>query len=196
MISKGDRTKGYIKQQARRIFAAKGFSSVTMQDICEACELSRGGLYRHYVSTGEILCSILADDEEDALASLKDAVEKQISASTVFHTFLQNRIHAVTDPETSIENAVAEFVIQDKKGRYMLCRRGETSIKILTKIIEQGVSEGDFHCSDPISIAKQVLWLIEGMSMHSRIMPLSQDEISAQIGLIENLLYIKRGVEP
>ncbi len=188
MSSRGDLTRALIKTQARKLFAAKGYANVTMQDICEACELSRGGLYRHYVSTGEIFCAILTDDEVAAFASLHEATERRVAASTIFRTFLQSRIRAVTDPEISIENAVAEFCAQDKKGHYMMCRRGETSIRILTKLIEQGTADGDFACEEPEALAKHVLFMIEGMSKHSLLMPLTQDEIDRQIALIEKLL--------
>ncbi len=160
-----------------------------MQMICEACDISRGGLYRHYVSTGEIFCAILMDDEEEALAALHDAVEQNVPAELMFHTFLHHRIHAVTDPEISIENAVAEFSAQDGKGHYMLCRRGETSIRILTGMIQQGVINGAFCCEHPEAVAKHVLWLIEGMAKHCLLMPLTEEEIEEQITLIESLLH-------
>lgn len=191
MSTKGDLTRAQIKQQARRLFAAKGFACVTMQDICEACDLSRGGLYRHYVSTGEIFCAILDDDEAAALESLRQATENHVPASTMFRTFLENRIRAVTDPTISIENAVAEFSAQDSKGHYFLCRRGENSIRILTHMLEQGIADGDFICrvGTPASIAKLVLWMIEGMAQHSLLMPLTDDEIAEQIALIEAMLH-------
>lgn len=188
MSSKGDQTRSQIKQTARRLFAVKGFANVTMQDICEACDLSRGGLYRHYVSTGEIFCAILTDDEQNAFDALNQAVEQKVSASKMFKTFLQNRINAVIDPEISIENAVAEFAAQDTKGRYMLCRRGETSIKILTEMISQGVKDGDFTCKSPEAMAKHVLWLIEGVAKHNLLIPITENEIKEQIALIEKLL--------
>lgn len=51
MGKKGNETKQHIKEQAKILFANKGFKEVTMKDICEATSLSRGGLYRHYDST-------------------------------------------------------------------------------------------------------------------------------------------------
>lgn len=188
MSTKGDKTRSFIRAQARRLFAAKGYSNVTMQDICEACDLSRGGLYRHYVSTGEIFSAILTDDEKDAHNSLRHAIERKISAGVIFRTFLRDRIRKSTDPETSIENAVTEYAATDSKGRYMLRRRGETSIQILTKILEQGVKDGDFKCENPAAVAKHTLWMIEGMTKHSLLMPLTDAEIDEQIVFIEGLL--------
>ncbi len=185
---KGENTKSFIRAEARKLFAAKGYANVTMQDICIACDLSRGGLYRHYVSTGEIFCAILADDERDAFESLKHAQERQVPACKIFRKFLKNRIKQATDAEYSIENAVTEFAAQDSEGRYILRHRGETSIEILTKIIEQGIADGDFDCANPQAVAKHVLWMIEGITKHSLIMPLTEAEIDEQIELIEALI--------
>ena len=51
---KGEKTRAFIKETARKLFASRGFKEVTMKDICEACGLSRGGLYRYFGSTREI----------------------------------------------------------------------------------------------------------------------------------------------
>ena len=58
---KGDKTKQFIKQQAKVLFADKGFKNVTMKDICEVTELSRGGLYRHYNSTEQLFSEIISE---------------------------------------------------------------------------------------------------------------------------------------
>ena len=55
MGSKGNQTRELIKDAAYVLFAKKGFKEVTMKDICEATGLSRGGLYRYFGSTAEIL---------------------------------------------------------------------------------------------------------------------------------------------
>jgi len=43
------------------IFAEKGFKQVTMKDICEAANLSRGDLHCHYESTHQIFQEIIDD---------------------------------------------------------------------------------------------------------------------------------------
>ena len=62
MGGKGTKTKEKIRQQARRLFAEKGFQAVTMSDICERTGLSRGGLYRYYSGTGQIFSEILVEE--------------------------------------------------------------------------------------------------------------------------------------
>lgn len=54
-----------IVQAALRLFAAEGYSATSMQDICRAAGVSKGGLYHHFGSKAAVLCSavqLLADN--------------------------------------------------------------------------------------------------------------------------------------
>ena len=72
MSEKSDSKKQYIIEKATAVFAAKGFKSVTMKDIVEACEISRGGLYLYYSSTEEIFKDVCekADNSEESAKEL------------------------------------------------------------------------------------------------------------------------------
>ena len=54
MSDKSEQKKKYILETARKVFIEKGFKNVTMKDIVEACDISRGGLYLYFGSTREI----------------------------------------------------------------------------------------------------------------------------------------------
>ena len=55
MSEKSAQKKRYIVETAREVFIEKGYKNVTMKDIVEACEISRGGLYLYFSSTNEVL---------------------------------------------------------------------------------------------------------------------------------------------
>ena len=55
MGTKGDKTKKNICEEAYILFSKRGYKDVTMKDICDKTGLSRGGLYRHYESTEQIV---------------------------------------------------------------------------------------------------------------------------------------------
>ena len=57
MGTKGENTKKTICREAAKLFSKKGFKDVSMQDICNATGLSKGGLYRHFGSKEEILAN-------------------------------------------------------------------------------------------------------------------------------------------
>ena len=59
MVTKGEQTRDFILKKSYALFVRKGFKSVTMKDVCEITGMSRGGLYSHFSSTGEIFEAIL-----------------------------------------------------------------------------------------------------------------------------------------
>ena len=66
MSEKSAQKKKYIIETARRIFMGKGYKEVTMKDIVEACQISRGGLYLYFSSTKELFEEVLKMEQEDA----------------------------------------------------------------------------------------------------------------------------------
>ena len=80
MGEKSVQKRKYIIDKARTVFSEKGFKNVTMKDIVDACEISRGGLYLYFSSTDELFLSVLSDDiegdDEEAAAAAIEAFMK------------------------------------------------------------------------------------------------------------------------
>ena len=83
MGEKSERKKRLIVERARGVFAKKGYKAVTMKDIVEACEISRGGLYLYFNNTREIFEAVMAaenaeeDDEDEAPKKTKRKPEPE-----------------------------------------------------------------------------------------------------------------------
>jgi len=62
MGEKSVQKREYIVETARKVFIEKGYKNVTMKDIVDACEISRGGLYLYFNSTREIFQAVLQSE--------------------------------------------------------------------------------------------------------------------------------------
>lgn len=58
MGEKSTQKRQFILETAKKIFMEKGYKSVTMKDVVEACGISRGGLYLYFGSTKDIFMEI------------------------------------------------------------------------------------------------------------------------------------------
>ena len=76
MGEKSVQKKRYIVEKARDVFMEKGFKKVTMKDIVEACDISRGGLYLYFESTSQIFMEVLRMESEDCLLYTSDAADE------------------------------------------------------------------------------------------------------------------------
>ena len=186
MSVKGDNSRSKILASSRTLFAKMGYSRVTMKDICEASGFSRGGLYRHYASTEEIMTAIIQKDEEDALNFLASAVLNKVSAKDMLLKFLEIRINIHLDPNNCIENALSEFAQNSSTGKELLKRRAETSISIVKEMLEYGSVDGSFNCKDVETTAKMILWTLEGIGKHNVLIPLTTEDTSKIVTFIYN----------
>lgn len=65
MGEKGTLTRRHILDCACPLFIRYGYKAVTMQDICRASGLSKGGLYRHYKDKPSLFSDLLQSFQED-----------------------------------------------------------------------------------------------------------------------------------
>ena len=79
MSDKSVQKKKYILETARTVFMEKGFKDVTMKDIVDACNISRGGLYLYFSSTKEIFLEVLQMEQLEA----DDVFEKNIPKQAI-----------------------------------------------------------------------------------------------------------------
>ncbi|MCF0230513.1 MAG: TetR/AcrR family transcriptional regulator [Parasporobacterium sp.] len=188
MGAKGEHKKEMILKAAEELFVEKGFSSVTMQDICNKMGISRGGLYRYYPSTAEIFINIINKEQENALAQLKRANANNIPAIKIMNVFLLDRFNRFSDRRYNLENAMSDFAAKYPDGKKVLQERADRAIQIVSSIIIKGVEEGDMKCNDPESTAITIMSILEGLAKHHDLLPLHTDEILRQRHFILNMV--------
>ena len=106
MNKKGQKTREHIKKCAAVLFAEKGFKQVTMKDICEAAQLSRGGLYCHYESTRQIFQEMIDDmmSRQDQEFDLR--IGQNQSAVTILDDILEGYRKEMLDSRSSLSTAI------------------------------------------------------------------------------------------
>lgn len=188
MSSKGDAARMRILESAQLLFSQKGFCAVTMQDICDAAGFSRGGLYRHYSSCEDIFIDIILQEQAHAYSELQRAKALDVGPERIMRHFLRSRMRALTQPGNTFDVAVSEFAANSEKGRKVLTQRAKESVAVLTDLILWGNREQIFSCDCPKATAEHILWLTEGMSRHSSLLDITEEDIQLQLGLIRKLL--------
>ena len=83
MGEKSLQKKQYILETARRVFVEKGYKNVTMKDIVEACDISRGGLYLYFNSTEELLLAVLEQEANETDDVFTESITADDSAGDI-----------------------------------------------------------------------------------------------------------------
>ncbi|HZY79035.1 MAG TPA: TetR/AcrR family transcriptional regulator [Cyclobacteriaceae bacterium] len=79
MLTKSERTRQFIIEQAAPIFNRKGFAGTSMSDILEATGLAKGGLYGNFESKEEIAREAFRYSFEKVYTEIVKAVTKKKS---------------------------------------------------------------------------------------------------------------------
>ena len=179
MGKKGDKTKAAIRKAALVLFVQKGFKDVTMKDICEAAGLSRGGLYMHYGSTGQIFADIIDEWMEDLENEVTGKMEKGLSATFLLDELLERYQSEMLDRSGSLGLAFYEYYsgmpLSDDNAMLKQYHRSKAS---LCSLIAYGIDKGEFKQVNKEAVVDLLLFSYQGVRMLSSIMPLDDDNIS------------------
>ena len=177
-----------ILDAAENLFAMRGFTAVTMKDLCADAFISRGGLYRHYSSTAAVFTAIIEREQKNAYAALQRAKDGEVSPDRILEVYIEHRMNQILESDFGIDNAITEFASNTKDGREIAKKRAEDCIKIIEELIRMGNKTEVYDCKDVKATARQICWIIEGMCKHSVIIPITEKDIESQIKLIKKML--------
>lgn len=188
MGEKSLQKKQYILETAKKVFVEKGYKNVTMKDIVEACDISRGGLYLYFSSTEELLLAVLQQDAEELDDVFTESIEED-SAADILTLFLKEQKKELLRKRNNLTMAVYEYAFENREKKdQMLRRQFDAGVRVLEKLIEPGIASGEFYCENPRGAANNIMYVLEGMKINSQTMGITEAMVD------EQLLYIMEGL--
>lgn len=189
MGEKSDQKREYILEKAKGVFVKKGFLRVTMKDIVEACNISRGGLYLYFSSTEELFAAILSkqlEDEEDLSSSLAQTT----NMADILMLFLKEQKKMILGKKENMNRATYEYFFAHKpedRAQNMIRNQFKAGVRILARILEKGTLQRELYCENPKQEARNLMYSIEGMKICAQTMGLSESQVDRE------LLYLISG---
>lgn len=190
MYTKSELKKIFILEKSRQIFIEKGYQAVTMTDIVNVCKISRGGLYKYYKNTTEVFLGVLRIELEEVGNEFSEGMTNGISATVILESFLQEQKEELLNGEQSLTVAVYEFFFL-KRGNSrenILKQQFDSSVKILSDLIQYGMDRGEFNSIDKNAVAKNIVLLLEGIRVSSEVMNVTEELIDEQLNYIKGVL--------
>ena len=192
MSEKSAQKRKYILEKAREVFAEKGYKNVTMKDVVEACDISRGGLYLYFSSVEELFLSVLADESFEDEDSLSVSFDNDASAGDMLALFLKEQKKEILRKKNSLVIASYEY-FSEKSIPFEenpLYKQFETGVEIVKTLIERGIRFGEFECASPHGCARNLMYVVEGLKVSSKTIGINEAAVDRE------LLYILEGLVP
>ena len=190
MSDKAARKKQFILDTAKKVFAEKGYKDVTMKDIVEACDISRGGLYIYFESTEQILSELIAQESSES-DDVFSRTRKDCTAGDILAIFLKEQKKELLSKKDNLTVALYEYLfIKHANGDIASQQKSKFSsaVDVLTHLIENGIENGEFYCEDAQGAARNIMYVIEGLKITANTVGISESEIDNE------LLYIMSGL--
>lgn len=183
MSEKSVQKKKYIVEMARGIFMEKGYKEVTMKDIVEACQISRGGLYLYFSSTKELFEEVLRMEQDDADDVFERSITKEATPAEILALFFKEQKRELLNKKPSLGKAVYEyfFANQIPNRENLLKKQFDAAVYVLENLIMAGVEREEFYCEDPRGYARNIMYVLEGLKIASHTRGISEAAVDREI---------------
>lgn len=193
MGDKSVQKKRYIVETARKVFMEKGFKKVTMKDIVEACDISRGGLYLYFENTNQIFLEVMRLESQETDDVFSDSIEEDATAADILLLFLQEQKKELLRKKDTLTQAIYEFYFENNLSRKdnVLKKQFDAAVKIIEKLIETGVDNGEFYCEDCRGTARTIMLVIEGLKISAQTIGVTAETVDRELLFIFKSLGVE-----
>ena len=157
-----------------------------MKDVCEATNMSRGGLYSHFSGTDRLFEALLERISEKPYPDLQSQISKGMSAVTILENAFKTMEEEIGHPEDSLSIAIYEYA--QTVDSDLMERLNRISFKRWSGLIKYGIDRGEFQKADVKEIVNMILYSYQGVRMWSGVVPIKPDVFKAITGNIKKQL--------
>ena len=150
---------------AQQLILTKGYEQMTIQDVLDELETSRGALYHYFDSKQALLDGVVARFADMGMATIAPVLEDPslpalrkleliFAGIARFKAERKELVLAIMDVWLSDGNAVVREKVRRLSTRLLM--------PILSRVIRQGVEEGVISSGDPEETARVIVFLMLG----------------------------------
>ncbi len=186
MATKAEKTREFILQASYPLFARNGFKQVTMKDVCEATNLSRGGLYSHFPGTAELFKELLGYVSTKDAMDFDQEMKKGSSAALILENALTQMEEEMKKPQDSLSTAIYEYA--ETIDNNVLTQYNLDAVRKWSSLIRYGIKRGEFREVDVNEIVNIILFSYQGIRMWSRVISVKPETVRAILSHIRKEL--------
>lgn len=184
-----EQTIELIISESMKLFLSKGYDKTSMQDIINATNLSKGGIYHHFVSKEaifEAMCFKLGDGIITELT--KTASDKGLNGA---QKLTQLFIDSVNNQKQDVINKIMPTVSDNPRILLMQMNiiQNVTAPKLLSPILEEGIADGSIKAENPLELAEIILLLVN-IWINPAIFKVNNSNVLLKINMVNKMLSV------
>lgn len=191
MSTKSLEKRNLILECAKQVFSKKGFSIVTMKDIIEACNISRGGIYLYFNSVDEIFTEVIKLHHQSCVQKIKYDLKDTNDFFLAVNDYFEDVKKNILNIKESLKLAMIEFFVahkEDSESRKFFKEAMDGLRFPIVEIISFGKEHNILSYSPPEELADLVIFWLIGFEEIMLSTDIPEEILDYQLELMKNLI--------
>ncbi len=190
MSNRSNEKKLLILEKAKSVFLRRGYNGVTMKDIIDECEISRGGIYLYFNSVDEIFMDVIQLHNDKKLIQLQLNIKDYESFQELLDNFFHMQTERLLHMENSLMLAMYEFFLshKDQLDKNFFSNQFNNTKAMILEILTFGATKGIARQDSINELSEMIMLVIEGLSIFSMTSGVKKDLIDSQFTLLKSII--------
>ena len=140
---------------------------------------------RKYVleSTSQIFQEVLKLETQQTDDLFSGSIKKDATAADILLLFLREQKKELLRKQDTLTQAIYEFYFENQlpKRDNMLKKQFDSAVRIIEKLIETGVENGEFYCEDCAGCARNMMFVLEGLKISAQTIGVTSETVDREI---------------
>ena len=160
-----DATYQLIVEEARQLFARKGLTNTTMNDIAQAAHKGRRTIYTYFNNKHDIYWAVITSEMNRLHDKLEAVVNKDISPNEKLEAYIDARLEGIREIVLRNGSLRAEFFRDITEVERARKKVSSGEIDLLRRILDEGVAKGKFIVHNSLATATILHCAVKGLEV-------------------------------
>jgi AcrR family transcriptional regulator len=154
--SRNDRRQRIVLA-ASQMFAERAYVEVQMDELARAADVAKPTIYRYFNSKEDLVLEALDGTMNELVAEVSRVAEESSPAPMVLRRMVFAALKSFAQCTAAIRALDGSDAALGERGRMMLRRRGRQIREEFERVLQTGVTAGDFRGLDPDLVSRAIL---------------------------------------
>ena len=115
-----------------------------------------------------------------------DSITEDATAADILTLFLREQKKELLRTKDTLTQATYEFYFENNlsKKDNILKKQFDSAVKIIQKLIETGVGNGEFYCVDCEGTARNIMFVLEGLKINAQTIGITAEVVEREFEYI------------
>lgn len=165
VVIMSDNTYQQIVEEARQLFATKGLTNTTMNDIAKASNKGRRTLYTYFNNKQDIYLAVITSEMNRLYERLEAVVKKDLPPNEKLEEYIDARLEGIREIVIRNGSLRAEFFQDIAEVEHARKKISKSEIDLLRKILDEGVAKGKFIVHNSLATATILHCAFKGLEV-------------------------------